>query len=208
MSEALRDWNDHYATGHLPWDTGKASGHLTRLVSERGLSGKALDVGCGTGTNSLWLAGHGFSVLGLDIAPLAVEAARAKAEQAREPECRFEVLDFLSEEVPGGPFELVFDRGVFHTFDAAETRARFAARVAELLTPDGLWLSLLGSTEGAPRDTGPPRRSARDVADAIEPALELVELRATTFDSDMAWPAWTCLSRRRAQPAQPSSRRD
>ena len=129
MNEArTRDWNDHYATGHLPWDTGKASEHLTRLVSQRSLSGKALDVGCGTGTNSLWLAGHGFTVLGLDVAPLAIEAARTKAEEAREPEVRFEVLDFLSEEVPGGPFELVFDRGVFHTFDAPETRARFAER--------------------------------------------------------------------------------
>ena len=207
MSEP-RDWNDHYATGQLPWDTGRASEHLTRLVSERGLSGRALDVGCGTGTNSLWLAGHGFQVLGLDIAPLAIEAARAKAEQAREPEVRFAALDFLSEAVPGGPFDLVFDRGVFHTFDEPETRARFAARVAELLAPAGLWLSLLGSTEGPPRDTGPPRRSARDVAQAVEPALELLELRAASFDSDAAWPAWTCLSRRRAQPAQPSSRRD
>ena len=42
------------------------------------------------------------------------------------------------------------------------------ASVARVLAPGGLWLSLSGSTEGAPRDTGPPRRSARDIANAVE----------------------------------------
>ena len=49
--------------------------------------------------------------------------------------------------------------------------ARFAKRVALLLARDGRWLSLIGSTEGPERDWGPPRRSARDVIDAIERAI-------------------------------------
>ena len=88
-------------------------------------------------------------------------------------------------------------------------RSRFAERVAAVLAPNGLWLSLIGSTEGPPRDVGPPRRSARDVVAAIEPALELVALREARFDpkSDTPLHAWVCLSRRRELPAQPSSRR-
>ena len=57
--------------------------------------GRALDVGCGTGTNALWLAQRGFDVLGVDLSPLAVEKARAKSAGVRG--CRFEALDFFAD---------------------------------------------------------------------------------------------------------------
>jgi hypothetical protein len=66
---------------------------------------------------------------------------------------------------------------------------------------------LIGSTEGGPREIGPPRRSAREVALAIEPVLEIVELRTAEFSSHGAQ-AWFCLSRQRTMLAQPSSRHD
>ena len=66
-------------------------------------------------------------------------------------------------------------------FDEPDERQRFAAHVAAALGPGGLWLSLIGSTEGPARDVGPPRRSAREVTLAIEPALEIVELRSAEF---------------------------
>jgi hypothetical protein len=79
--------------------------------------------------------------------------------------------------------------------------------VAGVLSPGGLWLSLIGSTEGAPRETGPPRRSARDIANAVEPVLEIVQLQSIHFDLDRDMPpaAWLCLSRARAVPAQRST---
>jgi hypothetical protein len=71
-----------------------------------------------------------------------------------------------------------------------------AAQVAAALALGGLWLSLIGSTEGSLREVGPPRRSAQDVVLAIEPALEIVELRAAEFRGHGA-SAWFCLSRKR-----------
>jgi SAM-dependent methyltransferase len=164
-----------------------------------------LEIGCGTGTNALWLAAQGFDVLGVDVSSLAIERARAKVGDGANA-CRFEVLDFLTDR-PAGTFDAVFDRGCFHVFDAPEVRARFAAQVARVLRPGGLWLSLIGSTEGAPRDTGPPRRTARDIVSAIEPVLEIVELRSIHFDLHLELPpaAWVCLSRVRTVPAQPST---
>ena len=97
---------------------------------------------------------------------------------------------------PGGPFEFIFDRGCFHIFDEPEERALFAAQVAATLVPGGLWLSLIGSTEGPPREVGPPRRSAREVTFAIESVLEIVELRSTEFHSHGP-KAWFSLARRR-----------
>ncbi len=205
---SARDWNESYATGDLPWDTGVPDEQLVSVV-ERGVvaPGRALEVGCGTGTNALWLAGRGFDVVAVDVAPLAIEAARKKTPPGAR--CEFVALDFLADTPPGAPFDLVFDRGCFHIFDEPEARARFAARVAALLAPGGQWLSLIGSTEGPARDGGPPRRSLRDIADAVEPALEPVDVHTFFFGTHLDAPAqaWAVRSRRRDVPAQPSTRR-
>lgn len=206
------DWNAHYASGKAPWDSGDPEPQLMELVSQRPVAvGRALDIGCGTGTNALWLAARGFAVHAIDIAPLAIERAQAKRAAAKlAGDATFEVCDFVNgPELPQGDFQFVFDGGCFHVFDEPKDREKFAARVAKLLAPGGLWLSLSGSTEGAARDFGPPRRSARDVIGAIEPALEILQLRAFEFTGlriEVPPKAWHCLSRRRELPAQPTSR--
>jgi len=207
---ADHSWNERYATGDLPWDTGSPDELLVAFVGAgRVAPGPALDVGAGTGTDALWLARQGFDVLGVDLSPLAVERARAKLPSP-SPRCRFEAHDFLADP-PAGSFAFVFDRGCFHVFDEAADRARFAARVAERLAPGGVWLSLIGSTEGPARDFGPSRRSARDIAEAIEPVLAIEELTAVVFGPggqlSAPTPAWRCVARVRGVPAQPSTRR-
>lgn len=205
-----QDWEQRYAQGETPWDTNEPDPHLVELVRSGVITeGRALDIGCGTGTNVLWLAAQGFDVTGVDVSPRAIELAKAKSAGA-EGRFTFATLDILTDEIPSGPFDFVFDRGCFHVFDEPADRARFAERVAESLRPGGSWLSLMGSTEGPPRDHGPPRRSVRDIADAIEPSLEITSLRASEFDADLPTRAraWICLSRRRTEPAQPSTRRE
>jgi SAM-dependent methyltransferase len=208
---ASRNWDEHYQEGFLPWDTDEPDPNLVETVQRLGLGpGRALDVGCGTGTHAVWLASLGFDVVGVDVSERAIERARARATAApTQGRCTFTTLDFLAATPPGAPFDFVFDRGCFHVFDEPDDRARFAEQVAECLAPKGHWFSLIGSTEGPPREFGPPRRSARDITEAIEPVLEIAELRATGFDlnlTEVPTPAaWACVSRRRAVPAQPSS---
>ncbi|WP_188758746.1 class I SAM-dependent methyltransferase [Edaphobacter acidisoli] len=199
-------WNESYASGQLPWDTGQPEPLLVEFVTSSEVKpGPTLEIGAGTGTNAIWLAERGFDVLGVDVSPLAVERAQAKIN-GRALRCRFTALDILATPPSEGPFQFVFDRGCFHVFDEPGERQQFAARVAAALVPGGWWLSLIGSTEGPPREVGPPRRSAHEVTLAIEPALEIVELRSVEFREHGA-KAWFCLSRRRTMPAQPSINR-
>jgi len=198
-------WNDSYASGEpMPWDTGVSDPVLVELIESGAIApGRTLEIGCGTGTNAIYLAEHGFDVVGIDISHVAVERARGSAEGR----CRFEAVDFLNEPAPGGPFQFVFDRGCFHTFDEDRERARFAENVAAALVDGAAWLSLIGSTEGPPREAGPPRRSASDVITAIEPSLEIVQLRSGEFGvRGQQLKAWLCLSRKRTTTPQPSSR--
>lgn len=201
-----RSWNESYASGTPPWDTGQPEPLLVEFVTSGSVTpARTLEIGAGTGTNAIWLAERGFDVLGIDVSPLAVERAHAKLA-SRALGCSFATWDILAAPPPDGPFQFVFDRGCFHVFDEPGERQRFASQVAAAVTPGGVWLSLIGSTEGPPREVGPPRRSAREVILAIEPVLEIVELRSAAFREDAK--AWFCLSRKRTIPAQPSTRHD
>lgn len=200
------DWNERYAAATTPWDTGRPDPHLVALLPTLPGVQRVLEIGCGTGTNAVWMAEQGLDVTAIDLAPLALDRARARAEAAGV-HVHFARVDILHEAPPGHGYHLVYDRGCLHVFDLAADRARFAAQVAAHLADGGLWVCIAGSTEGPARDTGPPRRSARDLVEAIEPHLELVSLEAVRFSAEEphAAAAWRCLSRRRSVPAQPST---
>lgn len=192
-------WDKRYVDGELPWDSGKPDVHLAGVIQAHGIRpGTALEIGCGTGTNTIWLAQQGFAVTGMDISQTAITKAREKASAAGVP-CRFLIGDFMVDPVPGAPFDLVYDRGCLHVFQGNEELSRFALRVRDALTSEGMWHSLIGSTEGPPRDTGPPRHSATEIVTAVEPYFEILELRSTTFDNEdhKYARAWVLVARRR-----------
>lgn len=177
-------WDKRYVDNELPWDSGRPDEHLAAVIKAHGIKpGRALEIGCGTGTNSIWLAQQGFKVTGMDISPTAIARAEEKAAAAGV-NCRFLVGDFMVDQAPGAPFAFVYDRGCLHVFEGHEELSRFASRVRDVLAPDGIWHSLIGSTDGPPRDTGPPRQSATAIVAAVEPWFEVLELRSTTFDNE------------------------
>ena len=200
MSDSKQEqFQKRYKEKATPWDIGRPDFNLIDIVSNRPIGkGKALDVGCGFGHNSLWLAQHGFLVTGVDVSEVALKQAEENAS-AIGANCMFLSLDFLQEDVPGLPFNFVFDRGCFHAYDSDDERKRFAERVGYHLDKSGLWLSLIGSTDEPSKGPGPPRRSARDIVVAVEPFFEILSLTASHFDSNSQHPpkAWTCLMRKR-----------
>jgi SAM-dependent methyltransferase len=192
-------WEQRYVDGALPWDSGRPDAHLRKVIEEHGVKpGKGLEIGCGTGTNLVWLAQHGFEMTGMDLSQTAIAKAEARVAAAGLS-CQLLAGDFLADRVPGAPFEFVYDRGCLHVFDSAEDRSRFASRVGDLLAPEGIWHSLIGSTDGPPRDTGPPRHSAAEIVVAVEPYFEVLELRSTVFDREghNHARAWVLVARRR-----------
>jgi len=126
---------------------------------------RALEIGCGTGDNAIWLAQQKFPVLALDTSVAAIEKATAKAQQAGVP-CQFRVADILKIELQEAPFGFAFDRGCFHTLDSGKDRKRFAQQVHRHLAESGLWLSLVGNADEKRVGHGPPQRSAKDIVNA------------------------------------------
>ena len=110
---AQRCWNESYASGEPPWDTGEPEPLLVEFVtSGRIRPTPTLEIDAGTGTNAIWLAERGFDVLGTDVASLAVERATARLN-GRNLRCRFRTLDFLAADCRTAAFTSSSTAGAF-----------------------------------------------------------------------------------------------
>jgi methyl halide transferase len=192
-------YRERYKSGDTPWDVGQPDFNLIEVVTQKPIhSCKVLDIGCGTGDNSIWLAQNGFQVIGTDASDIALEKAKEKALKSNV-ECDFMLVDFLKNEIEGGPFGFVFDRGCFHSFSSENDRRRFARNVASHLEEAGLWLTIVGSADEHRRGSGPPQRTAGDIVSAVEPDFMVLSLTASHFGSNRPNPprAWRCLMQKR-----------
>lgn len=194
MSEHI-DWNDRYREGNLPWDTGQPSSELQLVLTRHAIGPcRALDIGCGTGTNCVWLAQHGFKVTGIDLAPLAVERAQQRA-QAAGAKARFVVADVLDLPDLGGPFAFFFDRGCYHAVRRDEP-GKYAPAVARQLAAGARGLILAGNAR-EPHDPGPPVVTEEQIRDDLGPAFDILDLHEFRFDEAPGVPVrfigWSCL---------------
>src|SRR5262245_26138954 len=114
MSEK-EHWETRYTTPHPPpWDSGRVSAELVRRVSDAKIQPcRAVELGCGTGTNAVWLAQCGFDVTAIDISPTAVQRARQRAADAGVA-VHFVEADVMALPELGPPFDFLFDRGCYH----------------------------------------------------------------------------------------------
>lgn len=189
----------HYKSGYMPWVHQEVDYNLVDIAEQWPIDPcKTLEVGCGTGTDARWLSENGFDVTACDSSEIAIGLAKEQAEKSGLS-CNFLVLDFMKDKIKNTPFDLVFDRGFFHSFDKARSRKKFVKKVAENLSDDGLWLTLVGSKDRPKTKTGPPRRSAKDIIAAAEPFFQILSLNASYFGSDQENPAriWVCLMQKR-----------
>jgi SAM-dependent methyltransferase len=126
----------YWLPGRRRWDTGVTPPELERFVGSHP-PGRALDLGCGTGTNAVYLARHGWSAVGVDFAGRAIAKASRRARDAKVA-CTFLVGDVTRLEV-AGPFDLALDIGCLHSI-AVAGRAAYAAGLARVVRAGGTFL--------------------------------------------------------------------
>jgi SAM-dependent methyltransferase len=126
-----------YFRGQTPWDTGISPPELLEFIETHN-PGRAIDLGCGTGTNVITLARAGWQVTGIDFAWRAIRKAKRKAAAARVL-AELYVRDATRLVRIKGPFELAFDLGCFHGI-LQNRRADYLAELDRILVPGGYWL--------------------------------------------------------------------
>jgi SAM-dependent methyltransferase len=161
-----RDWSQ------LPWAHDEPTLFLAELCKQRGGRGRALDIGCGAGTDSVYLAEQGWEVTALDFVPKALEFTQARAEAAGVSVQAVEA-DITTWDVPHA-YDLVLDHGLLHNMDPVRYPA-YRERLIDAVAPDGDFVllhwhpSYPGQTNG---EVGPTRRSRDDIKAFFAPEFQ------------------------------------
>jgi SAM-dependent methyltransferase len=127
-----KDWSE------LPWSHEEPTLFLSEICRLRG-PGKALDIGCGAGTDSLYLAGQGWEVTSLDFMAKALEYTQSRAAEAGVTVNPVEA-DITTWE-PTDEFDVVLDHGLLHNMDPVRYPA-YRERVLQALAKDGEFVLL------------------------------------------------------------------
>jgi SAM-dependent methyltransferase len=122
---------------HPPWDSGIVPPEVEAFIRDTA-PGRALDLGCGTGTSSLALASAGWQVTGIDFAPRAIRMARQKASH-QNVRVDFRIAEVTRLPALRDPFNLVLDIGCFHSLSPA-SKSTYIHQLERLLVPNGTWL--------------------------------------------------------------------
>jgi SAM-dependent methyltransferase len=166
MSDGGHDFAGMYAEGIPPWQIDRPQPEVIRLIEQGKFASPVLDLGCGTGDNTIELARHGLVVKGLDAVPEALERARKKTEQARlkqSPE--FVLGDALRLAESGLKASTVLDCALFHTFSDEERKEYI--RGLEAVLSSGGRLHILSFSELETRQPGPRRLSLAEITDGF-----------------------------------------
>jgi SAM-dependent methyltransferase len=122
----------------VPWEIGPRTELVDLVESGQLKPGRALDLGCGTGANCVFLAKHGFDVVGVDFAPAAIEKAKALASEAGTP-VEFVVDDLTNLKQVTGTFDLLIDYGTLDDLQP-QSRDRYMENVIPLTHPGSVLL--------------------------------------------------------------------
>jgi SAM-dependent methyltransferase len=126
-----------YRIGFTPWDGHALSSTLRDLIEGPAAfpAGTAIDIGCGTGDSSIFLARHGWQVTGVDVAAKALEkaAAKAAAEHVRVDFVRADATRLSSAGV-GKDFTLILDSGCLHGM-SDDARDRYVTELTAIAAP-------------------------------------------------------------------------
>jgi cyclopropane fatty-acyl-phospholipid synthase-like methyltransferase len=131
-----------------PWDSGISPPELLEFIQTHP-AGKAIDLGCGTGTNVITLARAGWQVTGVDFALPAIRSARKKLAHA-DLRADVRVGDVTKLKGITGPFDLALDLGCFHGL-TQQDRSDYLSQLQRILAPNGFWLLYAFLSPGTPR---------------------------------------------------------
>jgi len=177
----------------LLWDIDSVDKNLIDWFNSQKVKPKTvLELGCGSGINSIWLSKQGCDVTAVDFH----DSALLKTKQILEKEkIKIDLIkiDLIKENWPNKKFDFIFDRGCFHTFNELDCKI-YISKLIECLDSNGIWLSLIGSKEQFEWFW-----SASKIINTVEPKLEILNLNKSileTIDGHNV-KAWTLITKKK-----------
>ena len=134
-------FSERYASGETPWDSGITPPEIVELLAELP-AGRALDLGCGSGTVIRDLLQYGWRADGVDFVQRAIDIAGAKLSEFAADRRRLFRHDVTRlDELPDlrSDYDLIIDIGCGHTLSGAAVHS-YASAIAERLAPGGVFM--------------------------------------------------------------------
>ncbi|MBI4176105.1 MAG: class I SAM-dependent methyltransferase [Candidatus Aenigmarchaeota archaeon] len=159
--------------GENPWTCREPPGKLTELVESGKLKPcRALDVGCGEGYYSTYLASRGFEATGIDFSENAIRYARRHAKEAGV-DCRFLAMDWKDLPCLGERFDFVLDWRFLHEILDLPEREKYVKTAAGVLESGGKYLSVSFSDKPNAWGNGRIRKTPEGTTLYFAPAMEM-----------------------------------
>jgi 2-polyprenyl-3-methyl-5-hydroxy-6-metoxy-1,4-benzoquinol methylase len=159
----------------LLWHSEEPSPFLVKAIQTRKQTGTALDLGCGAGVFSVYMAKAGYQVTGLDFIPKALELASQLAKE-KGASVNWIQADLFNWD-PKVKFDIILDSGCLHT---VSDKKKFKEKIVQWLAPGGDFiLGHFGRRSFFDwRPVGPNRRSKEDLEKLFRPELTLIDYEA------------------------------
>ncbi len=194
LEASAASWDACYVRGATPWQSSGLSEPTIRQLGSYVLGDRLLEVGCGKGPDRSDLIRLGFDYVGLDISKDATHALR---EGTTEGSCV--CADFFKHSF-AHRFDVVYDKGFFHGLAGVRRRATAVRRIASLLNPNGIWVTVCGSADHRRDDFQHGAIYLRDLVGPAEIYFEVLEIVKQPYgllNSRHEFDAWYAAFRRR-----------
>ena len=132
-----------------PWSIGEPQPELATLIEQGKFQGEVLDAGCGEAAISLYLAEHGFTTVGLDQSPTAIDLAKKEAAARGLTNASFAVADISDFGGYDGRFGTIVDSTLFHSMPV-ELRDGYQQSIVRAAAPGASYFVLVFDKAGMP----------------------------------------------------------
>jgi SAM-dependent methyltransferase len=200
--EFERRMESAYREGTPPWETGRPCSEIQRRLAAGDLptSGTALDLGCGSGVQTLLLAAHGLQVVGVDLSTTAIEQAQRRASgHPAGRRARFVAGDVTEVRGIGEPFDVLLDRGCYHLARGDHLHAYLDALRRN--SRSGSLLLLLAFSAAEKPEFPVPVVTEDELRSELGGLFEIADLRTCRLDKPNGFEReplfWSVLLRRR-----------
>jgi SAM-dependent methyltransferase len=138
-----------------PWSIGEPQPEIAALIEQGKFKGDVLDVGCGEAAVDLYLAERGFTTVGLDLSPTAIELAQAEAAKRGLTNASFAVADISAFTGYDGRFNTIVDSTLFHSIPV-EAREGYQQSIVRAAAPGAAYYVLVFDRAGLPNGPANP----------------------------------------------------
>ena len=166
-----------------PWSIGEPQPEIAALIEQGKFRGEVLDVGCGEAAVDLYLAERGFTTVGLDLSPTAIELARSEAAKRGLTSASFEVADISAFGGYDGRFGTIVDSTLFHSIPV-EAREGYQQSIVRAAAPGASYFVLVFDRAAMPNGPANPVTEA-ELREVVSRYWTIDEIRPARIHANL-----------------------